>query len=88
MYLYRYQKEQLRIEELFKKRKIDLEKEKKRFDEETKKEKERLQLSRQWELERRLQETEALRDFEESRRRANINKMKGFRENLDTQCVS
>lgn len=70
-----------------KKRRKDLENAKTTFDEENQKEKERLMLSHQWELERRLRETKVLCDLEKLRKQAKINEMNSFRDILDIQCV-
>lgn len=68
--------------------KIELVNTKKLYDEEARKEKERLALSYQWEVERRLREAQVLRELEESRRQAKIEEMNRFRKQLDLQRVS
>lgn len=85
--LFRYQREELKKKDLMKKREEDFEDSKKILDEENRKEKERLTLSHQWELERRLRETEMLRSLEELRKQAKTREMKSFRENLNLQRV-
>lgn len=57
-------------------------------DENRQKENERLALSRQWEMNRCLLETQRLRDMEKSRRQKSMNEKKRFREQLDAKCVS
>lgn len=84
----RYQEDRLRKEELARKRKEDFEEYKKLLDEENQKEKERLALSRQWELNRRIRETAVLNDLEKLHKQAIIDEKNHFRENLDAQCVS
>lgn len=84
----RYQEERIRKEELARKKKEDFEEYKKLLDEENQKEKERLALSRQWELNRRMRETEVLNDLEKLHNQAIIDEKKHFREHLDAQCVS
>lgn len=86
--MFRYQIEEYKKNDLKKKRKKDFENNKKILDEEIKKEKERLTLSRQWELESRLRETEMLRSLEKSQRLEKNRKINSFRENLNLQCVS
>ncbi|XP_022168579.1 trichohyalin [Myzus persicae] len=81
----KYQREELKKKDLMKKREEDFEDSKKILDEENRKEKERLTLSHQWELERRLRETEMLRSLEELRKQAKTREMKSFRENLNLQ---
>ncbi|CAH1725223.1 unnamed protein product [Aphis gossypii] len=82
----KYQREEQEKNDLKKKREKDFEDNKKILDEEMKKEKERLTLSHQWELERRLRETEMLRSLEESQRLEKNRKINSFRENLNLQC--
>ncbi|KAF0762981.1 inner centromere protein-like [Aphis craccivora] len=82
----KYQREENKKNDLKKKREKDFEDNKKIVDEEIKKEKERLTLSHQWELERRLRETEMLRSLEESQRLEKNRKTNSFRENLNLQC--
>lgn len=84
----RYQEERIRKEELARRRKEDFEEYKKLLDEENQKEKERLGLSRQWELNRRMRETEVLNDLEKLHNQAIIDEKKHFRKHLDAQCVS
>lgn len=86
--LFRYQREELKKENLIKKREEDFEDSKKILDEENRKEKERLTLSHQWELERRLRETEVLCSLEESRKQAKTREINNFRENLNLQSVN
>jgi len=86
--LFRYQREELKKKNLMKKREEDFEDSKKILDEENKKEKERLTLSHQWELERRLRETEMLCSLEESHKQAKTREIKNFRENLNLQRVN
>ncbi|KAE9541124.1 hypothetical protein AGLY_004369 [Aphis glycines] len=81
-----YQREEHEKNDLKKKREKDFEDNKKMLDEEMKKEKERLTLSHEWELERRLRETEMLRSLEESQRLEKNRKINSFRENLNLQC--
>jgi len=85
--LFRYQREEQKKNDLKKKREKDFE-DNKILDEEIKKEKERLTLSHQWELERRLREAEMLRSLEKSQRLEKNRKINSFRENLNLQCVS
>jgi len=86
--LFRYQKEELKNNDLIKKREEDFKDSKKILDEENRKEKERLTLSHQWELERRLRETEMLCLLEESRRQAKTREINSFRKNLNLQRVN
>lgn len=88
IYFNRYHEEQSRKNELAKKLKKDIDNDKKMFDEEYRKEKERLLQSRVWEKERRLKETQVLRDLEESNRLAKIEEKNCFRKHLDMQRVS
>lgn len=88
MIIFRYQNEQLREVELVKKRRKDMEDAKTAMDEEDRKEKERLMLSHQWELQRRLRDTKVLCNLEQLHKQAKINEIKNFREVLDIQCVS
>lgn len=85
--MFRYQREEQKKNDLKKKREKDFE-DNKILDEEIKKEKERLTLSHQWELERRLREAEMLRSLEKSQRLEKNRKINSFRENLNLQCVS
>lgn len=84
----RFKIEELRKEEVKNKLKTELVNTKKLYDEEARKEKERLALSYQWEVERRLREAQVLRELEESRRQAKIEEMNRFRKQLDLQRVS
>jgi len=86
--LFRYQEEELLKKSLTKKREEDLQNYKNFLDEENRKEKERLILSRQWELERNLRETEMLRSLENSRYQAKTREMNHFRKNLNLQRVN
>ncbi|XP_060875980.1 DNA ligase 1-like isoform X2 [Metopolophium dirhodum] len=82
----KYQREELKNKGLIKNREEDFEDSKKILDEENRKEKERLTLSHQWELERRLRETEMLCLLEESRKQAKTREINSFRKNLNLQC--
>jgi len=73
---------------LKKRKKRDFEDGQKAIDEERRKENERLALSRQWELDRRLLETQVLYDLEKSNRQESIRQKNRYREQLDAQCVS
>lgn len=86
--MFRYQKEELEKKELIEKRKKNFEDSKKFWDEKNTKEKDRLTLSHQWEVERRLRETEMLNKLENSRRQAKTRETNNFRKNLDLQRVS
>lgn len=86
--LFRYQSEELKNKSLIKKREEDFENCRKILDEESRKEKERLALSHQWELERRLRETEILCLLEESRKQAKTREIHSFRKNLNIQRVN
>ncbi|XP_003240302.1 DNA ligase 1 [Acyrthosiphon pisum] len=81
----KYQREKLKNKDLIKNREEDFKDSKKILDEENRKEKERLTLSHQWELERRLRETEMLCLLEESRKQAKTRKINCFRKNLNLQ---
>ncbi|CAI6376141.1 unnamed protein product [Macrosiphum euphorbiae] len=82
----KYQREELKNKGLIKNREEDFEASKKILDEENRKEKERLTLSHQWELERRLRETEMLCLLEESSKQAKTRETNCFRKNLNLQC--
>lgn len=86
--MFRYQSEELKNKSLIKKRKEDFENRRKILDEENRKEKERLTLSHQWELERRLRETEMLCLLKESRKQAKTREIDSFRKNLNIQRVN
>ncbi|XP_029341207.1 uncharacterized protein LOC103307923 [Acyrthosiphon pisum] len=81
----KYQREKLKNKDLIKNREEDFKDSKKILDDENRKEKERLTLSHQWELERRLRETEMLCLLEESRKQAKTRKNYCFRKNLNLQ---
>jgi len=86
--LFRYQREELKNKGLIKNREEDLQDSKKILDEENRKKKERLTLSHQWELERRLRETEMLCLLEESRKQAKTREINCIRKNLNLQRVN